>query len=174
MPATKSIFLIGMPGVGKTYWGKKIAQAYGLPFIDLDSLIAECEQATIPELFAQYGEIGFRQKEHEYLKKLVEGTENGIVACGGGTPCFGDNLQLMKENGFVAYLEADTLYLLNNLKNDTQVRPLLQTGSDLVATLEEMLNARKSFYEQAHYILHAKDISISTFAEMISLCTNRQ
>lgn len=172
--SAKLIFLIGMPGVGKTWWGGKIAETYGLPFIDLDRLIADGEQAAIPELFAQYGEQGFRRKEHQYLTKLIEGCETGIVACGGGTPCFQGNMQLMKDNGFVVYLEADVLYLLKNLKSDTQVRPLLQTTNDPAATVEQMLNERRSFYEQAHYILHTQDISITTFAEMISLCTNKQ
>lgn len=173
-PKAAMIFLAGMPAAGKTYWGNKIAQKYQLPFIDLDIYIAEQESASISALFAKYGENGFRERENKYLKKIIhKATVNNIIACGGGTPCFNDNIRLMKEAGIVIYLQADINYLLKNLKDSEEIRPLLNNRGDLSVYLAEMLKKRKSFYEQANYILPAKDISLITFDEIISSCINR-
>lgn len=170
--AVKHIFLIGMPGAGKTYWGRRIADAYRLSFADLDEYISQQVGGSVPVLFAKEGEEGFRKKEQDYLLALAEMEKPHVVACGGGTPCFFNNMQVMKEHGVVVYLESDISGLVENLKYDHQVRPLLQ-NRDLGDALEKMLAERRSWYEQAHYILHTQDISIDTFAEMIALCTDK-
>ncbi len=165
----KFIFLVGMPAAGKTYWGSKIATEYKLPFIDLDVFIAEQEKASISALFAMYGENGFREREQKHLRKLIRTLpRTTIIACGGGTPCFGDSMELMKQSGRVIYLQADVPWLLNNLKNTNEVRPLLNNRGDMSAYLQDMLDKRKSFYQQAHYILQTKDISLTTFAKIIA------
>ncbi len=165
----RNIFLIGMPAVGKTYWGEKIAARYKLPFIDLDVFIAEQEKASISALFATYGEKGFREREEKYLKKVIKTAVPGtIIACGGGAPCFADNINLMKGAGAVIYLQAETALLLKHLENATETRPLLNNRGDLGVYLADMLEKRKSFYEQAHHILQMADISISTFEQIIS------
>ena len=170
----KLIFLTGMPAAGKTYWGNKIAQQYQLQFTDLDVFIAEKEAASIQALFAMYGENGFREREHMYLKQIIHKTkEDTIIACGGGTPCFNDNMGLMKKAGIVIYLQADVAYLLQHLKESEEVRPLLNNRGDLSVYLAEMLKKRKGIYEQANYILPTKDISLTTFDEIISSCINR-
>jgi shikimate kinase len=171
----KLVFLTGMPAAGKTFWGDKIARACGFQFIDLDVFVAGHEKASIPALFATYGEHGFREREHKYLKEIVKGIDKQtIVACGGGTPCFGDNMQLMKDAGTVIYLQADIPTLINNIETSEEVRPMLKGRSDVPAYLESLLKKRKSFYEQAHYILTTENFSLSTFAEIIPKCTNRQ
>src|SRR3954468_20375196 len=102
MKRNKPIFLVGMPGTGKTWWGTRLASEYQVLFIDLDTYIEQHEKASVPALFASYGEKGFREKEHIALEKLVaDKTFNGIVACGGGTPCFSGNMELMKGAGTV-------------------------------------------------------------------------
>ncbi len=165
----RNIFLVGMPAVGKTHWGSKIAKEYKLPFIDLDVYIAEQEQASISALFAMYGEQGFREREQKYLKKIIhKATATTIVACGGGTSSYNDNMDLMKAAGVVIYLEADIAWLLNNLQKSNEVRPLLNNRGDLAVYLQDLLNKRKKLYEQAHHILQSKDISLSTFAKIIS------
>ena len=164
----KLIFLIGMPAVGKTYWGNKIALEYKMPFIDLDVFIAEQEKASISALFAMYGENGFREREQKYLKKIITTFTATIVACGGGTPCFGDNMELMKQAGTVIFLQADIPGLLDNLKNSDELRPLLNNRGDMSVYLQDLLDKRKKFYEQAHHIFQTKDISLTTFAKIIS------
>lgn len=169
------IFLIGMPGAGKSYWGVQLCQEFNLPCIDLDDYIAEKEHAGISELFAQYGEVGFREREHKYLKEVIKKvSETTIVACGGGAPCFHNNMRLMKNAGTVIYLDADTGTLMHNLQKNDIIRPTLSNQQDLYVHLEGLRAKRKFFYEQAHYILHTKDISLTTFGEILSSCINRQ
>jgi len=166
--AAKLIFLVGMPAAGKTYWGNKIALEYKMPFTDLDVFIAEQERASISALFAMYGENGFREREQKYLKKIIATFTATIVACGGGTPCYSDNIELMKQAGTVIYLQVDVPGLLNNLKKSDEVRPLLNNRGDMSVYLQDMLDKRKKFYEQAHHIFQAKGISLSTFGKILS------
>jgi shikimate kinase len=169
------IFLTGMPGSGKTYWGEKIAKAFNLDFIDLDTFIVQEEKASIPALFAQYGENGFRERENKYLKKIIKMTTSPtIIASGGGTPCFYDNTTLMKNAGTVVYLQANIAWLVHNITSSDAIRPLLKGRGDVSAYLDDLLKKRKPFYEQAQYILPAKDISLLTFDQIISSCINRQ
>lgn len=169
----KLIFLVGMPAVGKTTGGNKMAIRHGLAFIDLDTLIEQGEGMRIADIFAQQGESGFREKEHNYLVNVINGcTGNTMVACGGGTPCFYNNMQLMKESGTVIYLQADVAFLLDNLIGTEAARPLLNNLDDLASYLSQTMAKRKNFYEQAHHILPVKDISLVTFDEIITSCIN--
>jgi shikimate kinase len=171
----KILFLVGMPAAGKTYWGSRVAHEFDLQFIDLDIFIEEKEKASISALFATYGENGFRERENKYLKELIKkAARSTIIACGGGTPCFNDNLQLMKEAGIVIYLRADIPALISNLEASEELRPLLKGRGDMAIYLQGLLQKRIKFYEQAEYILQTKDISLTTFAEIISSCTNKQ
>ena len=164
-----------MPAVGKTYWGKQIAEQYHFQFIDLDAFIAEQETASIPALFAQYGEAGFRERENIFLQKIISSSGgNYVVACGGGTPCFHNNITLMKEAGIVIYLSSSVELLLHNLKDSVATRPLLNGQHDTAAYLHKLLEERRAVYEQAHIILQTEDISITTFGKIISSCTDRQ
>jgi shikimate kinase len=170
----KIIFLIGMPGVGKTTGGNKMAIRHGLSFVDLDTMIEQGEGKTIAELFEQDGESGFRKLERSYLEDIIKvTTTDTIIACGGGTPCFYDNMQVMKDAGTVIYLQADIPYLLNSLIETTAARPLLNNLDDLAAYLAHTLQQRKAIYEQAHHILRIEDISLATFDEIILSCINR-
>jgi shikimate kinase len=167
IPAFK-LFLIGMPGVGKSYWGAIVAQYIGLPFIDLDTLMTNSEGVSVTELFAKYGEAGFREIERKYLKQIISNkTEPSVIACGGGTPCFYDNMHLMKEAGRVVYLSADIDFLMGNLTKEENTRPLLTNKNTIRQKLEILYTQRKEYYHQAHYILQAKDISVATFVEIL-------
>lgn len=162
------IFLIGMPGSGKSYWGVRLAGLYNRQFIDLDEYICEREGRTVEELFVEQGELGFRILENRYLAELMNVTKKEVViACGGGTPCFADNMRLMKIEGVVIYLEANTEYLHSNISADNSIRPLFNSATPLSAQIEALLQQRKAYYEQAHFILQAKDISLTTFGEIL-------
>ena len=164
-----------MPAVGKTYWGTRIAEHYGLPFADLDNFIEEQEKMKIIALFARNGEAGFRKLESKHLQQLISSTDgNTIVACGGGTPCVNDNIALMKEAGIVIYLQADIATLVDHIKSSEDIRPLLKGQEDVATYLDELLQKRAAFYEQADYILQTKDISLTTFDQIITSCINRQ
>ncbi len=173
MSDSKLIFLVGMPAAGKTYWGEKIAHKYKLQFLDLDRYVATQERASIPALFAQYGEKGFRERENKHLARFIETVaEDTIIASGGGTPCFLENMQLMKNAGTVIFLDTEMPALLQRITDDTEVRPLLNKRADLGGYLKDLLGKRKPFYEHAHHILHTKDISLTTFDQIISVCIN--
>lgn len=169
------IFLIGMPGVGKTYWGRNVAAAFGWHFADLDACISQNEGQSVADIFTTHGEAGFRQREQAVLLQLIDSAPpTTIIACGGGTPCYYHNMQLMKEAGKVVYLQATIPDLVACITADTTIRPLLQGETDIADKLHHLLAARSPVYEQAHYILQAGDISVATFAQIIASCTNRQ
>jgi shikimate kinase len=162
------LFLIGMPGVGKSHWGRVVSAHFRLPFFDLDEYIVENEGMTIAQIFATYGEDGFRKREQAWLQQLLANSSpQAIIACGGGTPCFFDNMAFMKQHGVVVYLQAEVPELMVNLKKSTEIRPLF--GKEpIYDTLNVILAKRKGFYEQADHILQAKDISISNFEKILS------
>jgi len=156
-----------MPGAGKTYWGAHLAEKLGLLFVDLDQEIVKSTGMEIPELFATYGEQGFRTMERHTLLRLADATpEGGLVATGGGTACHQDNMQFMLGAGTVIYLKASIVELLQRLEGTGNSRPLLKGKENLEAYLTETLAERKTYYEQAHYILQTANITLSTFDQI--------
>jgi shikimate kinase len=162
------IFLIGMPATGKTYWGTRLAARYDMRFIDLDELIAAEVQLTVPEIFARYGEAGFRDYEHRCLNGLLAGSpRNVIIACGGGTPCYHDNLRIMLEAGTVIYLHTELHILHHRISSSGQSRPMFDTAQPIADTLAALYGERKMVYERAHHILHTDNISVTTFDKIL-------
>jgi shikimate kinase len=167
------VFLIGMPAAGKTYWGTRVADAFNLPFIDLDTFIEQREHQSIPDLFAR-GEGWFRAKEHAALIALISIVKRPtIVATGGGTPCFFNNLKQMHRVGITVYLRTEISTLVARAAADEETRPLLRGKHNATAVLQQMLKERERYYNQANFILQSENISLSTFEEIIRECTNR-
>ena len=98
-------FLVGFMGSGKSFWGKKWGEAFGIPFIDLDEEIERAAGESVQSIFNKRGEKAFRQLEHKTLFRLIS-TDNYILSCGGGTPCYFDNMKAMNKNGITIYLKA--------------------------------------------------------------------
>ncbi|MBL7701381.1 MAG: shikimate kinase [Ferruginibacter sp.] len=148
------IFLIGFMGSGKTHWGKIWAQQAGLDFYDLDELIEKREAKTIAAIFEKQGEGYFRKIETDTLKTF-EGKENCIIACGGGTACFNDNMQWMNENGTTIYLYATPSCILSRVKEEKDKRPLINkhNEAELLFFIEQKLKEREPFYSQAKITL---------------------
>ncbi len=166
---TNRCFLVGMPYAGKSYWGKQLSDHYGVDFYDLDVFITQYTGKSITEIFDSVGEQGFREIEHHCLQELISTTKsNSIIACGGGTPCFHNNMILMKNAGTVICLEADIPYLEANYRKDTTPRPLLAEPHLLTGKLTAMQQERAVYYTQAHYILQVADISIPTFDKILN------
>ena len=111
-------------GAGKTTVGKALAKALGLPFYDLDWYIETRMRRTVKQIFDESGEEGFRRIEHNMLHEVAE-FENVVVSCGGGTPCFYDNIDYMNAQAQVVYLKASPEVLHQHLKMGRAVRPLL-------------------------------------------------
>jgi shikimate kinase len=161
------IFLTGMMGCGKTFWGKKIADELRWPFIDLDEYIQEKMHLTIAEIFRQESEDFFRLQEKKYLTDLIAAFPEGIIATGGGTPCFFDNLAVMKKAGRVVYLKTEPATLAASLRKAADKRPLLNApAQDLTLQLEELLLQRKIFYEQSDLIIEMNQTDETNFAEI--------
>ena len=163
------VFLIGMPGSGKTYWAKRIAKEHKFNFIDLDNFIEKNQKRTVKEIFSLSGEAAFRQIENYCLTKLIqESTNDTVVACGGGTPCYLNNLEILKQSGAVIYLKS-TIENLICILSKSYVRPIL--GNYITQeVIEELLQKRENYYNQAHFILETKDLTVNHFATIIQSC----
>ncbi len=164
------LFLIGMPASGKSYMAAKLSASYNIPYLDTDVLVEQEANTTIATLFAQKGENVFRELERQILKKVIEAhTSNIIIACGGGTPVYADNMQLMKTAGCVVYLDTSIDVLVSRINHDFVERPLLK-GGGIREKLEAILKRRKNIYELAHYIVPADNISVANFDEIVNTC----
>ena len=117
------IILIGYMGAGKTTVGKALAQDLQLPFYDLDWYIEERFRHTIPQIFAEKGEDGFRRVEQNVLHEVAE-FEDVVISCGGGTPCFFDNMDYMNRQAMTVYLKASPDVLFQHLKMGKTERPI--------------------------------------------------
>jgi shikimate kinase len=151
----RHLFLIGFMGSGKTHWGKMLAEALDRPFVDLDEVISEMAGQSIPEVFATWGEAAFRDLEARSLHRLSDRLP-AVVATGGGTPCFHDNLNWMKMHGSTIYLDTPVEVLADRLKSEQVHRPLIAgvPPEGLPELIQALLNRRLPFYEQAATILH--------------------
>ncbi len=168
MNGSSKIYLIGFMGSGKSYWGKIWAGYYGLRLIDLDDEIVRSYGMSIDSIFEKFGEETFRRSEAEQLRK-TENDKNALVACGGGVPCFGDNMDWMLNNGIVIYLKATPGYLLRRVLNETHKRPLLKklSSSEMLSFIEKKLAEREPVYSRAHVTLDVEALTSHSLDGMI-------
>ena len=161
------IILIGYMGAGKTTVGKSLAKELGVPFYDLDWYIESRMRKTVAQIFAEKGEDGFRKIEYNMLHEIAE-FEDVIVSCGGGTPCFFDNIDYMNQQGPVIYLKAEPEVLYKHLVMSKNDRPLLRGKSpeQLITFIREQLEKREPFYSKARYTL---DVSLLDNYEKIKI-----
>lgn len=167
----KRIYLIGYMGSGKTTLGRAFAKATGLSFIDLDWFIEERSHRTIAQLFSEEGEEGFRRLERKMLHEVSE-FEDVVVACGGGTPCFYDNMDFMGENGITVFLDASLDVLFKRLKVAASGRPLLKekTDEELREFIASGVQSRMQWYGKARLKMDACRLeSRQQIAESIEL-----
>lgn len=148
------IILIGYMGAGKTTVGKQLADNLGLMFYDLDWYITSRMHRTVAQIFEESGEEGFRKVEHNMLHEVAE-FENVVLSCGGGTPCFFDNMDYLNRQGETVYLKATPEVLYAHLKMGKTVRPLLlnKTPEEVEAFVKEQLAQREPYYLKAKHVL---------------------
>lgn len=153
MPMARIIFLLGYMGCGKTTLGRAVADRSGVPFTDLDEFVEARAGMSIREIFASQGEEAFRRMEREALRELAGSADGGarIVACGGGTPCFGDNMELMNSLGTTVHLVAPEWRLFERLTVARAQRPLIAALDDegLRRFISEKLDERLPWYSRA-------------------------
>lgn len=150
------IFLIGLPGSGKTTLGKQLAEKLKFAFIDLDSEIEKEEGKTVQEIFAETTENYFRELEAKKLKSLCEEKMDFVLATGGGTPSFFDNMALMNQSGQTIFLDASTPEIIARLsKTDLATRPLFSklNPEQLRNKIDSLRSLRISFYNQAGMVI---------------------
>ena len=157
-------------GSGKSHWGKLWAAEYKLGFIDIDEEIEIAERKSVSEIFASKGETYFRSVEAAMLR-TYKTESSSIIACGGGTPCFHDNMKWMNEHGLTIYLSATPEEILRRLMKTQQQnqRPLISklNQAELLFFIEKKMKERELFYNQANIILDSMDITEHTFEEKI-------
>src|SRR5690606_18970444 len=153
------IILMGYMGSGKSTIGLQLANILGFTFVDLDTYIEAKEASSIPELFKSKDEIYFRKKETSYLKELLNTNESSVIALGGGTPCYGTNLQFILETDDAksVYLKLSIPSLVKRLELEKSKRPLishLKTQEELTEFIGKHLFERSPYYSQADEIVN--------------------
>ena len=149
------IILLGYIGAGKTTIGKALAKELGIMFYDLDWYIESRMRRTVAQKFSDEGEEGFREIERNMLHEVAE-FEDVVISCGGGTPCFYDNMDYMNAQGDTIYLQASPDVLAGHLRMGKVVRPLIAGKSDeeLRQYIIESLKQREPYYTKAHHTLN--------------------
>lgn len=144
------LILIGYMGSGKSTLGKKLANKCQLPFLDSDQLIEAQTGHSVSDIFAQFGEAHFRQLEKEVIERLHD-HEAFVLSCGGGLPCFNNQMEVLNKLGITIYLERPPKELARRLLHSKTERPLIQDKSldELVSFIEMSLENRKAYYEKA-------------------------
>lgn len=153
MSEVNILSLWGMPGAGKSYWGRKLADILFLDFIDLDEFVEKESGERIFEMVNQKGEAYFRAMEEKALIKLLEGKRPLILSLGGGTPCTKNNFIQLKEKSFSIWLNTNIETIVKNLGEKVVERPLIDPKSDLKVQLENLLEKRKEHYKRADRIV---------------------
>ena len=165
------IVLLGYMGCGKSTVGRKLAVRLDMQFIDFDEFIEENEQNTIPEIFAQRGEVYFRKMEHIYLRELLKSEPNAVISLGGGTPCFGNNMEILLESpAKVVYLKARIDTLTRRLLDEKSQRPLIKDvpDSELEEFIRKHLFERNFFYLQSPWKIDVDDLSVTEIVDRLS------
>lgn len=166
--AAEKIFLIGMMGSGKSYWAKKIAKWNKCVGYDLDDLIEMNEEKSIPEIFSEDGEDTFRKTEAKILRWFKE-KKKFVIATGGGTPCFHDNMHWMKKEGVVIWLDESIEVLVSRLTAEKAQRPLIANldENEIAKFVQEKLIERNPIYQQANYRITSDDIKEANLKKII-------
>lgn len=156
-------------GCGKTYWGKILSEKLHVPFFDLDEKIVEHKGKSIPEIFESEGEEHFRLLEKDVLHLLSESHESFVMATGGGTPCFYNNIDYLKKQGTVVWINCSTDCLYNRLIKEKDKRPLIKNipDAELKSYIIRKYSSRKIFYQQATVILPEEVITIENLVNKI-------
>ena len=163
------IFLVGFMGSGKSHWGKIWSACHNLPFYDLDEIIEKNEGMSINNIFEVRGEPYFRSSETETLHAMKP-YKKFIVACGGGTPCFNNNMEWMNANGTTIFLDTSASTIASRLAKESTNRPLLKglAQPELGLYIEKLILERKPFYHQARIIIPEEKINRQSLNSLLS------
>jgi shikimate kinase len=150
------VYLIGMPGSGKTTLGRELAGRLGVPFIDLDDAIVASEGDSIPGIFEKKGELHFRTAESAMLRRAATTADSFVMATGGGAPCHFEGVERMLDSGLTVFLDIPTSTLARRiLAEGTASRPMFagHAEGEIQRVLERLRSERLPFYSRAHVIV---------------------
>lgn len=156
-------------GCGKTHWGKELSHKLALPFFDLDGIIEEQEERTVNQIFEEEGEEFFRLLEKSALHLITESHDSFVMACGGGTPCFYNNIDFMKSQGVTVWINCSIDCLHSRLVKEKASRPLIKDLSDdgLHSYIVKKFSDRSIFYQQASVILNEQEVTLENLVQKI-------
>lgn len=166
------IYLLGLPGSGKTTLGKELAAIFGMSFADLDAEVEKSEGMSIPEIFSRKKEDHFRKAESSQLRRWSALQKDFVMAAGGGTPCFFDNLAVMNSTGTTVFLDVPPSEISRRIKGSAlSGRPLFAKvhPENLKDQIEFMRSQRLSFYRQARITMTGSDVSAQVLADRIRM-----
>lgn len=156
-------------GSGKTHWGRLLSEKLGIPFFDLDEEIVGQAGKPITEIFATAGEEQFRVMESDILHQLSESNDRFIMACGGGTPCYFNNIDYMNQAGTSVWINTPLETLFSRLVNQKSKRPLIRDLSDdqLRGFISKKFSDRRMYYEQAELVVDEEPVELDKLIETI-------
>ncbi len=166
------IFLLGYMGSGKSFIGKQLSEKMNIDFVDMDHQIEENEGKTISEIFQSTGEVYFRKLERRTLENLVQREEAAVISLGGGTPCYGDNMDLIKNSSDITsfYLKLNIENLTERLYREKESRPMISHLEDkekLEEFIRKHLFERGFYYNQSDHVINCDDRSAEEIIEQI-------
>lgn len=162
------IYLIGFMGSGKSTLGKQLASKLNREFIDIDFLIEDFTKKSIYDIFIGKGEQIFREIEQQILRKTIN-YSNAVIATGGGTACYYNNINWMNINGKTIYIKVAPTILYERLLNSRSNRPLIKKFNDvqLFDYVKNQLPERESFYKKAHYVIDSKSTTVNDIVKCL-------
>jgi len=163
------IYLVGSMGSGKSTLAKKMALRLNMEFIDLDKMIEAKAGRSVNDIFAIEGEDKFRELEHDCLRETLL-HDQAVIATGGGTPCYFENMEFINSNGISVYIKLNPGILTSRLMESKSPRPLLKqlSGKDEIKKrIEELLAEREHYYLQSRLIVEGENIKAETIIKMI-------
>ncbi|MBW6482444.1 MAG: shikimate kinase [Vicingaceae bacterium] len=167
----KKIVLVGFMGSGKSTLGKKLATKLKVPFFDLDEAIVNQEELDITTIFETKGENFFRAIEHQLLKEILTSNKQFVLATGGGTPCFYNNMKLINENGTSVYLKYSPAFLSSRLIAAKKDRPLIKnyTNNELTLFIEQLLSERESIYNESNFVVNEINVKVDDVLQALKI-----
>ncbi len=170
------VVLCGYMGSGKSEVGKLVSKRLNIPFSELDDLVEQAEGKSISEIFQENGEIYFRKQESKHLRDRLFSIENEVISLGGGTPCYGNNLQLIQETkATLIYLKMEVKKLTERLFSEKSTRPMIAHYTEkfeLEEFVRKHLFERNHFYLQSDFIIKVGDKSVQEIADEIVMALN--
>ncbi len=164
------VILLGYMGSGKSTVGKELASILSYNFIDLDDYIVKNEKKSIPEIFADKGEVYFRKREYHYLQEVLAKKNDLVLALGGGTPCYGHNMDIIKKSvhSSIFYFKGSIEFLTERLFKEKENRPLIrhmESTEQLQEFIGKHLFERGFYYNQTNNIIDIDNKPVKDIVE---------